>query len=70
MKEVITESRTRVQRTLATGGQEEDNDHEMHECLARLKVWQIENLMAPKGMDRFYRAAVRSSSPFEKEAQK
>jgi hypothetical protein len=32
---------------------EEDNDQEMHECLARLKVWRIENLMSPTGMDRF-----------------
>ncbi len=31
----------------------EDNDREMHECLARLKVWRVENLMSSTGMDRF-----------------
>jgi len=30
-----------------------DKDREMEECLAKLKVWQTENLMAPHGMDRF-----------------
>jgi hypothetical protein len=30
-----------------------DEDREMEECLAKLKVWQTENLMAPHGMDRF-----------------
>jgi hypothetical protein len=30
-----------------------DDDREMEECLAKLKVWQTENLMAPHGMDRF-----------------
>lgn len=31
----------------------EGNDQEMHECLAKLKVWRAENLMSPTGMDRF-----------------
>ena len=31
----------------------EDNDHEMHECLEKLKVWRVENLMSPTGMERF-----------------
>jgi hypothetical protein len=30
-----------------------DNDQEMNECLAKLKVWRVENLMSPTGMDRF-----------------
>jgi hypothetical protein len=32
---------------------ERDEDREMEECLAKLRVWQTENLMAPHGMDRF-----------------
>jgi len=36
---------------------EQNNDQEMHECLAKLKVWRIENLMSPTGMDRFTQGA-------------
>ncbi len=32
---------------------EKEIDLEMEECLSKLKVWQTENLMAPRGMDRF-----------------
>ena len=28
-------------------------DYEMQECLAKLRVWMTENLMAPHGMDKF-----------------
>jgi hypothetical protein len=54
MGELITEPRERAERTLSRARQtEEDNDLEMKECLARLKVWRAENLMAPNGMARF-----------------
>lgn len=32
---------------------EDGVDREMMECLAGLKVWQTENLLAPHGMDKF-----------------
>jgi hypothetical protein len=35
------------------GSSGQDVGREMEECLAKLKVWQTENLMAPHGMDRF-----------------
>jgi hypothetical protein len=38
-----------------------DDDREMEECLAKLKVWQTENLMAPHGMDRFVEKKKRTS---------
>ncbi len=47
MEEIISEKpsqRVRQKRT------EDDEDREMKECLARLKVWQTENLMAPYGI--------------------
>jgi len=54
MEEAITETRRTVKNTPSGARQaEKDNDQEMHECLARLKVWRIENLMSPTGMDRF-----------------
>ena len=32
---------------------EKEVDLEMAECLSKLKIWQTENLMAPRGMDMF-----------------
>jgi hypothetical protein len=54
MEEVITETRGTAKNTPSGARQvEEDNDQEMHACLERLKVWRIENLISPTGMDRF-----------------
>ncbi len=38
---------------------ENEIDLEMQKCLAKLEVWQAENLMAPHGMDRFVSEAGR-----------
>ncbi|MFI5295630.1 MAG: hypothetical protein ACHQ0Y_11470 [Thermodesulfovibrionales bacterium] len=49
-----TKEREIVKNASASASQTaEDNDQEMHECLAKLKVWRVENLMSPGGMDRF-----------------
>ena len=54
MEELVTESRKTVESTPARARQpEKDNDQEMNACLARLKVWRLENLMSPHGMDKF-----------------
>ncbi len=54
MNELITETRTVARIASADAHEiEEDTDREMYVCLAKLKVWQFENLMAPHGMDRF-----------------
>ena len=54
MNELIIETKTVAKIALAKAHEiEEDTDREMHECLAKLKVWQLENLMAPHGMGRF-----------------
>jgi hypothetical protein len=51
MDQVITEVKTkRESPPVRTVGPE---DYEMEECLARLKKWQKECLLAPHGMDRF-----------------
>jgi hypothetical protein len=51
MEQLIREERTKKERQPERTRQPEDC--EMEECLARLKKWQAENLMAPHGMDRF-----------------
>ena len=54
MEELIIETRKTVKSAPSGASQTgEDNDREMYECLARLKVWRVENLMSPTGMDRF-----------------
>jgi hypothetical protein len=54
MEELIIETGKTVTSARSGASQTgEDSDREMNECLARLKVWQTENLMAPHGMDRF-----------------
>jgi hypothetical protein len=54
MEELIIETGEKVRSAQSgTSQSREDNDREMHECLARLKVWRVENLMSPVGMDRF-----------------
>ncbi len=54
MKGSIIETKpTAVKNSLAVRQSKEDVERQMQECLARLKVWQTENLMAPQGMDRF-----------------
>jgi hypothetical protein len=54
MEELIMEIGKAVKRAPSGASQTgEDNDREMLECLARLKVWRVENLMSPTGMDRF-----------------
>jgi hypothetical protein len=54
MEELIIETEKTVKRALSGASHTgEDNDREMHECLERLKVWRVENLMSPTGMDRF-----------------
>jgi len=41
---------------------EKEVDLEMEECLAKLTVWQTENLMAPHGMERFLGPPKRAHS--------
>jgi len=54
MEELIIETGKTVKSALSGASQtREDNDREMYECLARLKVWRVENLISPTGMDRF-----------------
>jgi hypothetical protein len=54
MEELIIETGKTIKSALSGTRQTgEDNDREMYECLARLKVWRVENLMSPTGMDRF-----------------
>ncbi len=54
MNELITETRTAA-KIVSTNAHEieEDTNQEMFDCLAKLKVWQFENLMAPRGMDKY-----------------
>jgi len=54
MEEVITITESPIEKApLRSSESAADEDKEMIECLARLKVWRIENLMSPAGMDRF-----------------
>ncbi len=41
------------QETKVRAKAEKEIDLEMEECLSKLKVWQTENLMAPRGMEGF-----------------
>jgi hypothetical protein len=52
MKEIISRKEG-LTSLKVRGTSRRDEDREMEECLAKLKVWQTENLMAPHGMDRF-----------------
>jgi hypothetical protein len=52
MKEIISREEGLTDLKVR-GTSRRDEDREMEECLAKLKVWQTENLMAPHGMDRF-----------------
>ena len=45
--------KARAQQQSSKADLEKRVDLEMEECLAKLKVWETENLMAPRGMDRF-----------------
>ena len=63
MNELITETKTVSKMDSPKAHEiEEDIDREMYECLAKLKVWQIENLMAPHGMDRFVNDSCKGPS--------
>ncbi len=53
MEEVITIRKESVQGAPRRSSPESHEEREMNECLARLNVWQTENLMAPHGMDAF-----------------
>ncbi len=59
MEEIISEKPSQRVRQRRTG---DDEDREMKECLARLKVWQTENLMAPYGMDWFAKSSRETKS--------
>ncbi len=59
MEKMISEKPSQRVRQRRTG---DDEDREMKECLARLKVWQTENLMAPYGMDRFTKSSRKTKS--------
>jgi hypothetical protein len=53
MEKLIIDTGKTAKRTIRPSQTGEDNDREMHECLERLKVWRVENLMSPTGMHRF-----------------
>jgi len=55
MEELIKETGKKAKHTIRPRQTQKDNDREMDECLERLKVWRVENLMSPTGMDRFAR---------------
>jgi len=54
MEEIMTVTERADQKAASRSSQHINNEEqEMLDCLARLKVWRIENLMSPNGMDRF-----------------
>ncbi len=59
MEEIISEKPSQRVRQKRTG---DDEDREMKECLARLKVWQTENLMVAHGMDRVAKSPGKTKS--------
>jgi hypothetical protein len=61
MEVKISEELSREDRQKRTGDNG-DEDCEMKECLMRLKAWQTENLMAPRGMDRFAESSGKTKS--------